>query len=102
MVHAYLRHRDSNFADSFKAHFPNNKVVGGLSVQYNPTPTAALPVSKTSSVRIDDIIDAIGRGTTKLDVLKMIYTVAWNKIMCDIKTDSSVTAAYRQNDGGKL
>ena len=77
-------------------------MVGGLSVQYNTSPTAALPVSKTSSVRVDDIIDAIGRGTTKLDVLKMIYTVAWNKIMHDIKTDSSVAAAYPQNDGGKL
>ena len=102
LVQAYLPHRDSHFADAFKAHFPNNKFVGGLSVFYNMNPTAALTVTKTTSVRIDDIIYAIGRGTTKLDVLKMIYTVAWNKIMYDIKTDSSVAAAYPKNDGRKL
>ena len=102
LVHAYLPHQDSHFADAFKAYFPNNKIVGGLSVHYNPTPTAGASVSKTSSVRVDDIIDGIGQGTTKLDVLKMIYTVAWNKIMYDIKSDSSVTAAYPHDDGGKL
>ena len=102
LVQAYIPHRDSHFADAFKAYFPNNKFVGGLSVHYNPSPTAVLSVSKTSSVLIDDIIDGIGQGTTKLDVLKMIYTVAWNKIMYDIKTDSSVTAAYPNNDSGKL
>ena len=101
LVQAYLPHRDSNFAESFK-HFPNNKNVGGLSVHYNPTPTAGASVSKTSSVRVNDIIDAIDRGTTKLDALKMIYTVAWNEIMYDMKTDSSVTAAYPHDDGGKL
>ena len=102
LVQAYLPHRDSNYAESFKKHFPNNRFVGGLSVHYNPTSTAGASVSKTSSVYIDDIIDAIERGATKLDVLKMIYTVAWNKIMYDIKTDSSVTAAYPNNDGGQL
>ena len=102
LVQAYIPHRDSHFADAFKAHFPNNKVVGGLSVEFNPTPKASLPESKTASVRIDDIIDAIGRGTTKLDVLKMIYTVAWNKIMYDIKTDSSVASAHPKNDVGQL
>ena len=90
LVQAYLPHRDSNYAESFKKNFPNNKFVGGLSVHYNPTPSAGASVSKTSSVHIDDIIDAIERGTTKLDLLKMIYTVAWNKIMYDIKPDGGV------------
>ena len=102
LVQAYIPHQDSHFADAFKAYFPNNKIVRGLSVHYNTSRTAITSVSKTSSVRIDDIIDAIGQETTKVDVLKMIYTVAWNKIMYDIKTDSSVAAAYPQNDGGKL
>ena len=102
LVRAYLPHRDSHFADAFKAHFPNNKFVGGLSVFYNMNPTAALTVTKTTSVRIDDIIYAIGRGTTKLDVLKMIYTVAWNKITYDIKTDSFMMAAYPKNNSGKV
>ena len=102
LVQGYLPHRDSNYSESFKKHFPNNKYVGGLSVHYNPTPTAGASVSKSSSVHIDDIIDAVDRGTTKLDVLKMIYTVAWNKIMHDIKSDSSVAAAYPNDDGGKL
>ena len=102
LVQAYLPHQDSHFADAFKAYFPNNKFVGGLSVHYNTSQTATSSVSKQASVRIDDIIDAIGRGTTKLDVLKMIYTVAWNKIMYDIKSDSSVTAAYPKNNSGKV
>ena len=98
----YIPHQDSHFSDAFKAYFPNNKFVGGLSVHYYTSPKATSSVSKTSSVRIDDIIDAIGRRTTKLDVLKMIYTMAWNKIMYDIKTDSSVAAAYPKNDSGKV
>ena len=32
LVQAYLPHRDSHFQDSFKKYFPNNKVIGGLSV----------------------------------------------------------------------
>ena len=35
LVQAYLPHRDFNFSESFKKHFPNNKFVGGLSVHYN-------------------------------------------------------------------
>ena len=102
LVQAYIPHRDSHFADAFKAYFPNNKFVGGLSVHYNTSPTATSSSSIQSSVRIDDIIDGIGKGTTKLDVLKMIYTVAWNKIMYDIKTDSSVASAHPKNDVGQL
>ena len=59
LVQAYLPHRDSNYSESFKKHFTSNKIVGGLSVHYNPTPTAGASVSKTSSVRIDDIIDQL-------------------------------------------
>ena len=102
LVQAYLPHQDSHFADAFKAYFPNNKFVGGLSVHYNTSPTATSSVSKQASVHIDDIIDAVGRGTTKLDMLKMIYTVAWNKITYDIKTDSFMTAAYPKNNSGKV
>ena len=97
---AYIPHQDSHFADAFKAYFPNNKFVGGLSLHYNTSPTATSSASKQSSVRIDDIIDGIGKGTTKLDVLKMIYAVAWNKIMYDIRADASVTAAYPKNNNG--
>ena len=81
LVQAYIPHRDSHFQGTFKSYFPNNKVVGGLAVHCNTSPTATSSARKTTTVRIDDIIDGIGRGTSKLDVLKMIYSVAWNKII---------------------
>ena len=102
LVQAYLPHRDSHFRDSFIKYFPNNKEVGGLVVHYNTSPTATSSASTTSTVRINDIMDAIVRGTTKLEVLKMIYTVAWNKLIYALKTDSSVTAAYPKDDKGNL
>ena len=71
-------------------------------MHFNTSPTATSSASKTSTVRIDDIIDGIGKGTTKLDVLKMIYTVAWNKIRYDIRTDASVTAAYPKHSRESL
>ena len=98
LVQAYLPHRDSHFQENFKKYFPNNKVVGQLAVHYNTSPTATSSRSTSSTVRINDIVDGIIKGTTKLDVLKMIYTVAWNKIMHDLKTDASVTAAYPKDD----
>ena len=84
LVQAYLPHRDSYFQETFKSYFPNNKVVGGLSVHYNTSLTATSSASKTTTVRIDGIINGIGRGTSKLDVLKMIYSAAWNKIMYEL------------------
>ena len=69
LVQAYVPHRDSHFADSFKAYFPTSKVVGGLSVHYNASPTATLSASKQSRVRVDDIIDGISKGATKFDVV---------------------------------
>ena len=90
LVQAYIPHRDSYFQESFKSYFPNNKVVGGLSLHYNTSSTATSSASKTSTVRIDDIIDGIGRGTSKLDELEMIYSAAWNKIMYELRTDASV------------
>ena len=102
MVQAYIPHRDSHFQDSFKSYFPNNKVVGGLAVHYNTSPTATSSAVRTTTVRIDDIIDGIGRGTSKLDVLKMIYSAAWNKIMYELRTDSSVTAAYPKDNNGDM
>ena len=94
LVRAYLPHRDSHFQETFKSYFPNNKVVGGLSVHYNTSSTAMSSASKTTTERINDIINGIGRGTSKLDVLKMIYSAAWNKIMYELRTDASVMAAY--------
>ena len=76
LVQAYMPHSDSHFRDSFRKFFPNNKVVGGLAVHYNTSPTATSSASTTTTVRINDIIDGIGRGTSKLDVLKLIYAVA--------------------------
>ena len=102
LVQAYIPHSDSHFRDRFRKYFPNNKVVGGLAVQYNTSPTATTSASKTTTVRIDDIIDGIGRGTSKLDVLKMIYSVAWNKIMYELRTDSSVTTAYPKDNNGNM
>ena len=102
LVQAYLPHRDSHFQESFKKYFPNNKVVGGLAVHYNTSPTATSSTVRTTTVRINDVIDGITKGTSKLDVLKMIYTVAWNKIMYDLKTDTSVTAAYPKDNNGKV
>ena len=102
LVQAYLPHRDSHFQESFKKHFPNNKVVGRLAVHHNTSPTATSSTSTTSTVRINDIVDGISKGTTKLDVLKMIYTVAWNKIMHELKTDTPVTAAYLKDNNGNV
>ena len=102
LVQAYIPHRDSHFQETFKSYFPNNKVVGGLAVHYNTSPTATSSASKTTTVRIDDIIDGVGRGTSKLDVLKMIYSAAWNQIMYEIRTDASVTVAYPKDDKGNM
>ena len=102
MVQAYIPHRDSHFQDSFKSYFPNNKVIGGLAVHYNTSPTDTSSASKTTTVRIDDIIDGIGRGTSKLDVLKMIYSAACNKIMYELRTDASVTASYPKDNNGNM
>ena len=77
-------------------------MIGGLAVHYNTSPTATSSASKTTTVRIDDIIDGIGRGTSKLDVLKMIYSAAWNKIMYELRTDASVTAAYPKDNNGNM
>ena len=50
LVQAYIPHSDSHFRDNFKKYFPNNKVVGGLAVHYNTSPTATTSSSKTSSM----------------------------------------------------
>ena len=76
LVQAYIPHNDSHFWDNFKKYFPNNKVVGGLAVLYNTSPTATTSASKTTIVRVDDIIDGVERGTSKFNVLKMIYSGA--------------------------
>ena len=102
LVQAYIPHNDSHFRDNFKKYFPNNKIIGGLAVHYNTSPTATTSVSKTTTIRVDDIIDGVGNGTSKLDVLKMIYSVAWNKIMYELRTDSSVTAAYPKDSIGDM
>ena len=69
LVQAFIPHRDSYFAEAFKAYFPNNKVVGVLTVHYNTNPTAPSPQLKHTSVRVDDIIDGMGKGTMKFDEL---------------------------------
>ena len=102
LVQAYIPHGDSHFQETFKSYFPNNKVISGLAVHYKTSPTGTSSASKTTTVRIDDIIDGIGRGTSKLDVLKRIYSAAWNKIMYELKTDSSMTAAYPKDNKGNM
>ena len=102
LVKAYLPHRDSHFQESFKKYFPNNKAIAELAIHYNTSPTATTSTSTPSTVRINDIVDGVRRGTSKLDVLKMIYTVAWKQIMHDLKTDTSVTAAYPKDDKGNV
>ncbi|XP_029183605.2 uncharacterized protein LOC114951611 [Acropora millepora] len=102
LVQAYLPHRDSHFQESFKKYFPKNEAIGELAVHYNTSPTATSSTSTSSTVRIHDIVDGIIKGTTKLDVLKMIYSVARNKIMHELKTDASVTAAYPKDDKGNV
>ena len=49
LVQAYIPHSDSHFRDNFKKYFPNNKIIGGLAVHYNMSPTATTSVSKTTS-----------------------------------------------------
>ena len=72
-----------------------------MAVHYKTSPSATSSASKTTTLRIDDIIEGVGNGTTKLDVLKMIYAVAWNKIMYELRTDASVTAAYPKDSNGE-
>ena len=102
LVQAYIPHSDDHFRDNFKKYFPNNKIIAGMSVHYNTSPSATTSSSKTTNIRVDDIIDGVGNGTSKLDVLKMIYSVAWNKIMHEVRTDSFVTAAYPKDDKGNM
>ena len=62
LVQGYIPHRDSHFQETFKSYFPNNEVVGGLAGHYNTSPTATSSASKTTTVRIDDIVDGIGEA----------------------------------------
>ena len=71
-------------------------------VHYKTSPSATTSTGTSATVRIDDIVDGIHKGTTKLDVLKMIYAAAWNKIMYVLKTDATVTAAYPKDDKGNV
>ena len=50
---------------------------GGLMVHYNASPSTTSSQVKQTTVRVDDIVDGVGKGTTRFDVLKMINTVAW-------------------------
>ena len=102
LVQAYLPHRDSHFRDSFLKYFANNKIIAQMVVHYKTSPSATTSTRTSTTIRIDDITDGINKGTTKLDVLKMIYAAAWNKIMYDLKTDATVTAAYPKDDKGNV
>ena len=102
LVQAFIPHSDSHFRDNFKKYFPNNKLIAGMAVHYKTSPSATVSVSKSTTLRVDDIIEGVGNGTTKLDVLKMIYAVAWNKIMYELRTDASVTAAYPKDSNGDM
>ena len=94
LVQAYVPHRHSHFQDSFKSYFPNNRIIAQLVMHYKTSTSASRSISTSATVRIDDIIDGIHKGTTKLDVLKMIYAAAWNKIMYLLRSDATITAAY--------
>ena len=96
LVQAYLPHRDSHFQESFKKYFPNNKAIGELAVHYNTSPTATSSTVRTTTVRIND------NGGREERPWERGCTVAWNKIMHDLKTDASVTAAYPKDDKGNV
>ena len=102
LVQAYLPHRDSHFRASFLKRFPNNRIIAQWVMHYKTSPSATTSTSTSTIVRINDIIDGIHKGTTKLDVLKMIYAAVWNKIMYVLKTDATVTAAYSKDDKGDV
>ena len=102
LVQAYIPHSDSHFREHFKKYFPNNKLIAGMAVHYKTSPSATVSVSKATTLRVDDIIEGVGNGTSKLDVLKMIYAVAWNKIMHELRTDATVTAAYPKDSSGDM
>ena len=102
LVQAYVPHRHSHFQDHFKSYFPNNRIIAQLVMHYKTSPSATTSTSTSTIIRIDDIIDGIHKGTTKLDVLKMIYAAAWNKIMYLLKTDATLTAAYPKDDKGNM
>ena len=102
LVQAYIPHSDDHFRDNFKKYFPNNKIIAGMAVHYKTSPSATISVNKHTTLRVDDIIDGVGNGTSKLDVLKMIYSATWNKIMYELRTDASVTAAYPKDSNGNM
>ena len=77
LVQASIPHRDSHFAKAFKGHFPSSQGKGGLTVHYNASPSTTSSQVKQTTVRVDDIVDGVGKGTSRFDVLKMINTVAW-------------------------
>ena len=68
LVQAYIPHSDSHFRDNFKKYFLSNKIIGGLAVHYNTSPTATTSVSKTTTIRVDDIIDGVGNGRVEDDL----------------------------------
>ena len=63
---------------SSRGSFPSNQGKGGLAVHYNASPSTTSSQVKQTTVRVDDIVDGLGKGTTRFDVLKMINTVPWN------------------------
>ena len=70
LVKASIPHREG--------HFPSNQGKGGLAVHYNASPSTTSSQVKQTTVRVDDIVDGLGKGTTRFDLLKMINTVPWN------------------------
>ena len=86
--------------DAFKQQFSNNPVLGQLKIYFKTSASdESTSANKQKSVRLNDILGQLSETTSKFDMLKLIYTWAWNGIMEDLQKDRSFYQVYhRMND----
>ena len=75
----------SPFKEAFQRAFPNNPVLRELEIHFKTSARNDLTQFGTGkkSVRLNDILGDITETTTKVDVLQLIYTRAWNEIAAE-------------------
>ena len=82
VAQAHVPHGPLTLADAFNQHFPNNPVLGQLKTFFKTSARNDLAAfaSGQKSVRLNDILGEFSETTSKFNVLKLIYTLAWNGI----------------------
>ena len=75
-------------------------MIAWLRVYYrrNTSDTSLRYINK--NVHVNDIVDGLGDGVSKADVLKMIFASVWNEIMEDLKSDTSLSEVYLKDSRG--